>query len=119
MELAPFVTPGDKAHHHASFGNNYSPALAWYHRGIANLGMTEEKALLEKGKIKAKLEQNTLFFAGLKDAISPPQKGKAAMAMAVEEGRLKVVDVEAGHWIMLEKPDELNKAVEEFITTDG
>lgn len=119
MESAPFVTPEDKAHHHTSFGDNYSPSLAWYRRGIANLGVAEEKALLEKGEIKAKLEQDTLFVAGLKDPIAVPQKGKATMAMAVEEGRLKVVDVEAGHWIMLEKPDELNKALEEFIITDG
>lgn len=77
--------------------------------------MAEEKTLLERGEIKEKLEQDTLLVVGLKDAISPPQKGKAVMEMSVEKGRLKVVDVDAGHWIMLERPDELNKALEEFI----
>jgi soluble epoxide hydrolase/lipid-phosphate phosphatase len=115
MELASFVTPADKARHHDSFGNDYSPSLNWYRRGIANLGVAEEITLLGKGEIKAKLEQDTLFVGGMKDAIFPPQRGRAIMAMATEESRLKAVDMDAGHWIMLEQPDELNRALEEFI----
>lgn len=115
MDLPPFITSEDKAHHHATFGDDYSHCLNWYHRGINNLGVAEEKVLLEDGKIKAKLGKETLFVPGLKDAISPAARGKSVMQMAVEEDKLKVVEVDAGHWIMLEKGDELNHILEDYI----
>ena len=119
MELPNFVTPEDKAHHHAIFGDDYSHCLNWYHRGINNLGVAEEKALLGSGKIKAKIEKDTLFVPGLNDVVSPAVKGKAVMQMAVEEGKLKIVEVDAGHWIMLEKADGLCRILEDFIGSDG
>jgi pimeloyl-ACP methyl ester carboxylesterase len=118
LPMASFITPADKAHHHAVFGNDYSICLNWYHRGINNLGVAEEKALLEKGEIKDTLDKETLFFAGLKDAISPAVWGKQVLNATVEKGKLRIVDVEAGHWIMLEKSDELNRALEEFLVSD-
>jgi soluble epoxide hydrolase / lipid-phosphate phosphatase len=119
MQLPSFITPEDKAHHHATFGDDYSHCLNWYHRGINNLGVAEEQALLNSGKIKSKLAKDTLFVPGLKDGISPAVKGKAVMQMAVEEGKLKTVEVNAGHWIMLEKADELCYIVDDFIMSDS
>lgn len=75
--------------------------------------MAEEKALLGSGKI------DTLFVPGVKDVVSPAVKGKAVMQITVEEGKLKIVEVDAGHWIMLEKADELCRVLEEFIGSDG
>ena len=117
--MPDFVTIEDKAHHHATFGDDYSHCLNWYHRGINNLGVAKEKTLLASGKIKSKIDKHTLFLPGLKDAVSIGVKGKAAMKMTVEEGKLKIVEMNAGHWIMLEKGDELNRILEDFIETDN
>lgn len=37
------------------------------------------------------------------------------MKGVVEEGRLSCVDVDAGHWIMLEKPEETNEILRSFL----
>ena len=39
---------------------------------------------------------------------------RAIMKGAVEEGRLRCVDVDAGHWIMLEKPEETKELLRRF-----
>ena len=114
LELPSWISPEDKAHHYAVFKGDYSPCLTWYKRGINNLGIAEEKALLEKGRIKAKLDKPTLLVPGLRDAIYPHVKAKAIMSAAVEEGKLTIVDVDAGHWIMLEKAVEINNILEDF-----
>jgi soluble epoxide hydrolase/lipid-phosphate phosphatase len=112
--LASFITPEDKVHHHAVFGDDYSACLNWYKRGITNLGVEEEAKLLKKGNIKEKIAQETLMIAGLKDAVSGAQRARVAMTACVEKGKLAVVDIDAGHWIMIEKEEETNRALQDF-----
>jgi soluble epoxide hydrolase/lipid-phosphate phosphatase len=112
--LASFITPEDKVHHHAVFGDDYSASLNWYRRGITNLGVEEEAKLLKEGKIKEKIGQETLMIAGLKDAVSDAQRARVAMTGCVEKGKLAVMDIDAGHWIMIEKKDETNKVLQGF-----
>src|SRR6266536_1854147 len=112
--LASYITSKDKVHHHAIFGDDYSACLNWYRRGIANLGVDDEVKLLKDGKIKEKIGQDTLMIAGLKDAVSRAERARVAMSWCVEKGKLAVVDIDAGHWIMMEKKDETNRVLQDF-----
>lgn len=99
--LASYITLTDKAHHHASFGDDYSAPCQWYVRGIANLGVDEEKKALAEGKIGGKLRVPTLMIGGLRDEVCPASWARKSMEGFVvggtKGGLLKVVDVDAGH----------------------
>jgi len=113
-EMASYITPEDMEHHHASFGDDYTAPLNWYKRSLADLGQEEEAELLKQGKIDKKIKKDTLMVCGLKDAVCLPFSAKRVMPESVD-GRLTEVDIEAGHWIALEKPDEFNKVLKGFI----
>jgi len=74
----------------------------------------EEKELLKWGVMKNKLGKETLMVTGLRDAVSSGKRSRLAMEKSVEKGLLKVVDVDAGHWIMLESAQETNQILEDF-----
>jgi pimeloyl-ACP methyl ester carboxylesterase len=112
--LAPWITEEDKVHHHAAFGDDYTSSLYWYHRGINSLGVKEERELLKLGVMKNKLGKETLMVTGLRDAVSSAKRSRLAMEKSVENGLLKVVGVDAGHWIMLERAKETNQILENF-----
>ena len=76
--------------------------------------MKEERELLKLGVIKNKLGKETLMATGLRDAVSSSKRSRSAMEKSVEKGLLKVVDVDAGHWIMLESAQETNQILEDF-----
>lgn len=54
------------------------------------------------------------MVTGLKDKVCPAEHARASMGKFVEEVRLRVVDVRAGHWVMLEKVEETNRVLGEF-----
>ena len=76
--------------------------------------MKEERELLKLGVMKNKLGKETLMVTGLRDAVSSSKRSRSAMEKSVEKGLLKVVDVDAGHWIMLESAQETNQILEDF-----
>jgi len=119
VPLAPYVSSIDKAHHHASFGDDYEAPCKWYVRGIENLGVDEEKKALNEGSIKPGLDIETLMIAGLKDIVCPADRARIRMESSVKKGKLTVVDVDAGHWIMLEKVGETNRILTKFIEGSG
>jgi soluble epoxide hydrolase/lipid-phosphate phosphatase len=95
----------------------------WYVRGIDNLGVEEELAALKKHEIRQSLRINTLMVAGLRDKVCPADRARVSMNGTVDGGEkggnLRVVDVDAGHWIMLEKADETNRVLGEFFENTG
>ncbi|KAH9216490.1 Alpha/Beta hydrolase protein [Leptodontidium sp. 2 PMI_412] len=113
--LAPWISPAVKQHHHSVFGNNYDAPLMWYKRGIVSLGWEEEKEMLDRGEIEGGLKGvDVLMIGGMKDTVCGADTARAMMKGSVEEGRLTCVDVDAGHWIMLERPDETNEILRAF-----
>lgn len=113
-ELASYITPEHKEHHHASFGTDYTAPLNWYKRSLADLGRQEEEDLLKQGKIESSIKKDTLMISGLKDAVCLPFAAKRVMPEVVE-GELVEVDIDAGHWVMLEQSGEFNKVLKGFI----
>ncbi|TAQ85884.1 hypothetical protein B7494_g5794 [Chlorociboria aeruginascens] len=113
-EVASYISPEEKAAHHAAFGGDYSAATNWYHRGINNIGVDEEIAEVKKGKFKQKIGKETLMITGLKDPVCLAQIARSSMKGNVETGKLKMVDVEASHWIMLERKEQTNEILGDF-----
>ncbi|KAH8804418.1 Alpha/Beta hydrolase protein [Xylogone sp. PMI_703] len=108
--LASWVTADDKALHHTLFNGNYKPPLMWYRRAVANLGVEEERAR----NLKNRLDKPTLMVTGTKDAVALTAVAKQVMEQLTEEGYLKVVGFDTGHWIQLDKATELNQELETF-----
>ncbi len=119
--LAPYITEQDKAHHHSVFGSDYSAPCAWYVRGINSLGVVEEQDSLKKGMIQEKIEKETLMIVTLKDAVCSPERARMGIKAGVEGGlaggKLAIVEVNSGHWVMLECPEETNRTLEMFLET--
>ncbi|RFU26427.1 hypothetical protein B7463_g9909, partial [Scytalidium lignicola] len=114
IEMGSYMTPEAVEHHHASFGNDYTAPLNWYKRVLSGLGIEEEKELLEQGKIDDKIKKDTLMVSGLKDPVCIPFQAKSTMPDLVE-GELVDVDVDSGHWLFLDKPEEFNKILKGFL----
>ncbi|KAL3419398.1 hypothetical protein PVAG01_09621 [Phlyctema vagabunda] len=120
IEVASYATPEAKAQHHASFGSDYAAPTCWYKRSMSGLGVEEELKALEAGKIAnwqvgSKLDTETLQFVGSRDPVCVAEMHKAAMHQHTKEGSLKIVEVDAGHWIQLEKADVFNQALADFL----
>ncbi|KAH7418562.1 Alpha/Beta hydrolase protein [Cadophora sp. MPI-SDFR-AT-0126] len=115
--LAPWISPQAKDHHHQAFRANYDAPLMWYKRGMASLGWEDERRALERGEIESGLGgkgKRVLMVAGLRDTLCDAGVARRVMRGCVEGGGLKCVDVDAGHWIMLEKPGETNEILRRF-----
>jgi soluble epoxide hydrolase / lipid-phosphate phosphatase len=119
--LAPYITEEDKALHHSLFGSDYSAPCTWYVRGISSLGVEEEKDSIEKGRMKEKIGKETLMIATVNDPVGTPERARSGMQAGVEGGlaggKLAIVEVDSGHWVMLERAEETNRALEEFLET--
>ena len=113
---ASYVTQEDKEYHHEAFGDDYSAAVTWYKRGIRNLGVDDERRMLERGEIANKgiIGKDTLMVTGLGDLVCDAEMAKLSMRKYIEKGKLKVVDLDAGHWIMLEKANDTNRVLQQF-----
>jgi soluble epoxide hydrolase/lipid-phosphate phosphatase len=82
------------------------PKLNWYKAQLNNINEEDERHL------NPNLQMPCLFIAGLRDAIAVPAlfaSQKQYMA------QLTVVEMNATHWIMEEKPREVNDAIEKWI----
>ena len=115
IQCGDWIEEGDKEFHHQMFGDDYEAPTKWYSRGILSLGAKNEKELLRKGLIMERLRKETLMVTGTRDAVCGAARARESMNASVQRGLLKVVDLDAGHWIMLERKEETNRVLEQFI----
>ncbi|KAL2065491.1 hypothetical protein VTL71DRAFT_3161 [Oculimacula yallundae] len=120
QQLGPWISPAAKAHHHASFGTDYSAPLLWYKRGGLNLGCEEEREILEKGEKNGELRgdlrgTDVLMIGGTMDPVCGCEGAKRVMKSVTDGKRLRCVDFEAGHWAMLERPGEVNELLRDWL----
>jgi soluble epoxide hydrolase/lipid-phosphate phosphatase len=117
--LAPYITEEDKAHHHKVFASDYTAPCTWYVRGISSLGVEEEKDSIAKGKIQEIIRKETLMIATVNDPVGSVERARSGMQISVEGGfaggKLAFVEVDTGHWVMLEKAEETNRILEAFL----
>jgi len=87
--------------------DEYGPAMNWYRCAMQNLNLKDE----QEAKPDPKIEVPVLMIVANEDPLS---NAMAITAMRENIANLKVVDIECGHWVQVEKPEEVNTALEEF-----
>ncbi|CAI6336251.1 unnamed protein product [Periconia digitata] len=87
--------------------------LNWYKAGMRNIDVDKYDQIPASNLI---IKQQTLFLMGQDDAASRPELAKSAAEQGKTEGYLPNVEVQelegCGHWIQLEKPQEVFVALE-------
>jgi pimeloyl-ACP methyl ester carboxylesterase len=88
-------------------------------RGLNSLGVEEEREEIREGRIRERIGKETLMVCGSRDVVSPVERARSAMEVGVEGGLkgglVKVEVLDAGHWIMLERPEEVNEILRRFL----
>ncbi len=100
--LAPWLTPPEITTHDKIFAKasgGYVPTLNWYKCQISNLNAADDRAIPDEA-VEIKVE--TLFVAAKSDAVAVPVLQEGVMRSFVKGG-FEVREVEAGHWVQLEK----------------
>lgn len=95
------------ATHRKIMKDEYGPAMNWYRSAMQNLNLKDE----EETRPDPKLEGPVLMIVAKEDPLSNEM---AINAMKDYVANLKIVEIESGHWVQLEKRDEVNATLEEF-----
>lgn len=109
--IADWATHTEYTTHEKIFSQGgYGPSLNWYKAQMANLNADDEKDVTEEQK---QIKQPTLLVTAKHDAIAVPQMQVDGTKPFAKD--LTVVEIDAGHFVQIEKPEETNKALEEFV----
>ncbi|TQV90788.1 epoxide hydrolase [Cordyceps javanica] len=109
IPVGEWYTPAMQDAHLAVFGakDGYKGATRWYRMLVTNASLQEE----EEAIANVKLEQPSIIVA---DAQSmPPQMGMLAEWVP----NLTPKEVASGHWIHIERAEQVNRIIADFITT--
>ena len=88
--------------------DGWTAPLNWYKATTANLSLDEDKAALAAGRHVVKVPY--LFLGATEDPLAPTAAVHGLQAQGLLED-VTVKEVGAGHWCMLEKPQEVGEAV--------
>lgn len=108
-----FLPKEDVAIHQMIFdpsNGGYGPGLNWYRAQMANLNTQDESTIPLQ---RLHIQQRTLAILGSGDFICVSAVQEHAMRPHVQS--LKIVTMDAGHWLQLQKPDDTNKTLKEFL----
>ena len=106
----PYMTENDLTNFRENLLEGMQPKLNWYKAAIENINWDDEKNL------DPVIKCPVLFFTGTKDSVC------LAVLFADQKqyiADLEVTEFEAGHWLMEEKPDEINQTIEHWIKRIG
>ena len=105
-ERAPFLTEDDCRVLRRNAEDGMQPKLNWYKSALSNIDWEDEKDL------DPQIKRPLLFIGGTKDYICIPK-------LFAEQGKfvpeLESVELDSSHWIMEEKPDEVNRTIEAWV----
>ncbi|KAL0580890.1 hypothetical protein V5O48_001083 [Marasmius crinis-equi] len=101
----------DAARHSVLENGGIRASLNWFVSQLENNDLTDNVAL---PKERWHIQQPSFYAVALRDAICPPQRGKAVMEKYAR-AEVKVAEFKTGHWIHLEAPDLLNKELENWL----
>ena len=110
--LASYVSPVEMAIHDQIFAlenGGYGPPLMWYKAQIANVNTSDEASLAPE---RSHIQQPTLLISAEKDLIAITAMQEQGMRPFVKDLRVETVD--CGHWLQLEKPNEINRLLGKF-----
>ena len=104
---AAYLTVSDYNVYLGYFLEGMQPKLNWYKSQFSSINVEDEKDL------DPNIQVPSLFIAGLQDALGVP-------ALFAPQKRyfknLTTMEINATHWIMEQKPEEVNSALEKWIT---
>jgi len=103
----------DKATYHKTMRDDFGPAMNWYRAAIRGLNKEDEQTALAAGEIDAKLHLPVLMISAARDPIAGGARAVEGMRAVVDN--LKVETLPTGHWVQLEKADEVNRLLEDFV----
>ncbi|KUJ11476.1 putative epoxide hydrolase [Mollisia scopiformis] len=102
-----YVTDEEMATHRRIMKDDYGPAMNWYKCAGQDLNLPDE----QNGQPDPKLDMPALMIVAKEDPLS---NALAINAMREHVTNLKVVEYKSGHWVQIEKKDEVNSTLEEF-----
>ena len=111
--LGPYVSTEECELHDKIFAaenGGYGPPLNWYKAQIANLNTPDEASLPPE---KIHIHGPTLLVTCTFDYVGVPVIQEQNTRPWVPN--LQVKELATGHWVQLEKPDEFNKILKDFI----
>lgn len=112
-ELPAYLMPEDHKHYQHAFSvekGGYGPASNWYRASLRNINEEDEKKIPASAHI---LTHPTLLIASTNYFITATVNFPEQMRPFVPD--LKVETVNGGHWLQLEKPDEVNRILDGFM----
>ncbi|CZR64435.1 related to soluble epoxide hydrolase [Phialocephala subalpina] len=107
-----YISDEEMATHRNIMKDEYGPAMNWYRCAMQNLNLKDER----EAKPDPKIEVPVLMIVAKEDPLS---NAMAITAMRENIANLKVVEVECGYWVQVEKEEEVNTALEEFFRSAG
>jgi pimeloyl-ACP methyl ester carboxylesterase len=90
-------------------GSGFRPANAWYLNDDANI------AYARTAPDNGRLRQPVLFVNGDWDAICDINRGRLGESMRGACNALSVVNLPAGHWLPLERKNELVQSIHSWL----
>ncbi|KEF59625.1 uncharacterized protein A1O9_04471 [Exophiala aquamarina CBS 119918] len=113
LDLPAYLTSEDHRHYQYAFSvekGGYGPGSNWYKASLRNINDEDEK---EIPTLARTLTHPTLLIASTSYFITVTVNFAEQMRPLVPD--LRVENVNGGHWLQLEKADEVNKILEGFM----
>ena len=98
--------------HRKIMKDEYGAAMNWYRAAMQNINLEEEQT----AKLDPKVAAPVLMIVANNDPLS---NEIAINAMHPYIANLKVVRIDSGHWIQIEKKEEVNVILEDFFKSVG
>ncbi|KAH7219833.1 Alpha/Beta hydrolase protein [Fusarium oxysporum] len=111
-KLPAHLTSEDHKHYEHAFSKEkggYGPAINWYRAALRNINEEDERKITTAAHV---LTHPTLLIAST-NVITATMNIPEQMLPFVPD--LIVEQVAGGHWLQLEKPDEVNKILDKFV----
>ncbi|EXL99470.1 hypothetical protein FOIG_08510 [Fusarium odoratissimum NRRL 54006] len=115
-KLPAHLTSEDRKHYEHAFSKEkggYGPAINWYRASLRNINEEDERKITTAAHV---LTHPTLLIAST-NVITATMNIPEQMLPFVPD--LIVEQVAGGHWLQLEKPDEVNKILDKFVARLG
>ncbi|KAK5048176.1 hypothetical protein LTR84_005846 [Exophiala bonariae] len=117
VDLPEYLTPEDHEHFQRTFSvenGGYGPASNWYKAGLYNINEEDESGI---PATHLKLMHPTLLIASTNYFITVTINFAEQMRLLVPN--LRVETVTGGHWLQLERVDEVNTILNNFLLARG
>lgn len=109
---ATLLPAGDRKVMLAAFARNgFSGPCAWYLNDVANIAFAAEAPAY------GRLSLPVLFLGGKWDTVCDTAYGRLSEPMREDCSNLTEANIAAGHMLMLERPAEVNRRIENWLTS--